>query len=139
MEQDAPIYVPGDRIRLAIEIEHVQNFTKMYADFVRRPEREDEGALSVPISTQSIHLRDHNADGSKVSEVHFEAVAGIEDTRTFLPGVYDLRRVRGVTVMEQTVEFDVDEQLKELRFRYAPEPSGMVPRARLLSSPSEGV
>jgi hypothetical protein len=136
VEQDAPIYVPGDQITLDIEIEHVQNFTKVYADFMRRPEREDEGPLSAAIPSRRIYLQDRNDDGSKISEVELEAIA---DRHTFEPGVYELRRVRGVTVMAQTVEFDVDERLKELRFRYAPEPRNLVPKARPLSPPSEGV
>ncbi len=136
MERDAPIYVPGDRIRFSIEIEHVQNFTKVYSDFVRRPVREEEGEVVASIPSQSIYLQDRFDDGHKISEVVVEAVA---ERRKFVPGVYELRRVRGRTVMEQTVEFDVDVRLTELRFQFALEPRDSIPKARPASSTySEG-
>ncbi len=135
MERDAPIYVPGDRIRFSIEIEHVQNFTKVYADFVRRPEREDEVGLVASIPSRRIYLQDRFDDGRKISEVEFEAAA---ERRKFAPGFYELRRVRGQTVMEQSVEFDVDERLKERRFQFALEPADSTPRARPASPHSEG-
>jgi hypothetical protein len=135
MQRDAAIYVPGDRIRFTIEIEHVQNFTKVYADFVRRPEREEESGVVASISSQRTYLQDRFDDGHKISKVVFESGA---ERRKFVPGVYELRRVRGLTVMEQSVEFDVDERLKELRFQFALEPTDSIPSARPAPPHSDG-
>jgi hypothetical protein len=109
----APVYVPGDRITFRIEIEHAQNFRTVVADFRRRPEREGEGAPTISIASDQIYLRNRNDEGWKVSEVE---VGEDADPDKFAPGVYELVRVRGKTVMYRAVVFELDERLQEVRF-----------------------
>jgi hypothetical protein len=109
----APVYVPGDRITFRIEIEHAQNSRTVVADFRRRPEREGEGAPTISIASDQIYLRNRNDEGWKVSEVE---VGEDADPDKFAPGVYELVRVRGKTVMYRAVEFELGERLQEVHF-----------------------
>ena len=119
-QKGMPAYIPGDTIRLRLDIEHQANLTEVWAVLRRQAE---PGETDHPLRL--------SLTGALVEEPHprvweqlrrhgtllFEAEVS---RRHFLPGEYELEAVQGLSVEGQHVEFDVG---TDVRFRIAQEPT----------------
>jgi hypothetical protein len=126
-----PTYLPGDAVRVSLEIQHRGNLRDATARFNVHPER--EGAVPFPVELRVTELEtlEVSTDGAKTSR----AIFGFEtETTNIEPGaVFELRNISAEAIGRQSVVFDLS-GVEAFLFRYAPEPSDDTPVVRHAST-----